>query len=342
MLGLRINKKNAQRAKQYLDKNALLAKRFRLIGKNSFIYLPIEPGTDGKKAKRLELLLDGKLVDKEFEEQGKVSGYRQELMHRLGGKYETATKSYDVIGDIALIDGKGKIGREIAKTIMATNKGVLTVISKGGAVSGRYRTRKYRHVLGKKNYIATYKENGATFRFDIRKTFFSSRLAFDRLRIANLVGESERVIVMFAGMGPFAIQIAKMHRGANVVGIELNKDACSYMKQNISLNRLQNMVAECGDVRRVAKKYAGYADRVIMPLPKDSHSFLDCAVKVGKKKFMLHYYAFGKRETAFAENEKVVKQFFSAHGRRVRVVGKRTVRQYSPKEIEIVLDVAVG
>ncbi|MDE1825474.1 MAG: class I SAM-dependent methyltransferase family protein [Candidatus Micrarchaeota archaeon] len=342
MLGLRTNKKNAQRAKQYLDKHALLAKRFKLIGKDSFIYLPIVPSTDGKKAKRLEGLLAGKLVEKEFEELGNQSGYKKELMRRLGDGYEAATKSYDLIGDMALIDGRGRVAKEIAKTIMATNKGVLTVISKGGAVRGKYRTRKYRHVLGKKNYIATYKENGAIFKFDIRKTFFSSRLAFDRLRIANLVNGNENVVVMFAGMGPFAIQIAKMHRGATVVGIELNRDACRYMKQNISLNHLQNVTAECGDVKRVAKKYMGFADRVIMPLPKDSHSFLGCALKVGKRRFMLHYYAFGKRETAFGENESIVRRFFSAHGRRVRIVGRRTVRQYSPKEIEIVLDVAVG
>ena len=341
MLGLKVNKKDAEKARLYLESHALLSTQHKLYGDNSFIYLPINGQITGKNRRLIEGRLSGSFINFKFENSLKKSKYRKILHDNLGKKYAEVTKSYDVIGNIALINAKGGPAKQIAKAIMATNKSVETVISKGGAVSGKYRVRKYRHVLGKRNFVATYRENGAVFNFDMRKTFFSSRLAFDRLRISKLVKEKENVVVMFAGMGPFAIQIARMHRNAKVVGIELNRNAYNYMKQNIRLNHVTNVIAELGDVNIVANKYKGFADRIIMPLPKDSHNFLDAALKVARKKAVIHYYAFGDKETAFNRSIKKIKEFMMKHGKKAVISNRRVVRQYSPKEIEIVLDVII-
>ncbi|HVA82928.1 MAG TPA: class I SAM-dependent methyltransferase family protein [Candidatus Aquilonibacter sp.] len=342
MLGLKVHKKDAETAKRYLVKKALLDNQLIVFGSNSFIYLPIKGEISAKKRASVEKVTGGKLVSSKFEKAGPKGKYRELLQKKLGKSYDDVTKSYDIIGNIALIDAKGKPAVAMAKAIMQTNKNVLTVISKGGAVSGKYRVRKYTHILGKRNFIADYRENGIELRFDIRKTFFSSRLAFDRLRIARMVKPKENVIVMFAGMGPFAIAIGKMHRDANIVGIELNRDACSYMKQNIALNKTPNVVAELGDVKKVAQKYEGFADRVIMPLPKNSYDFLDSVLKVAKKRCIVHYYAFGDRKTGFKDELKRVKEFFAGRDARIKLLDSRVVRQYSPKEIEIVLDIQLN
>lgn len=342
MLGLKVHKKDAETAKRYLVKKALLDNQLIVFGSNSFIYLPIKGAIPAKKRALVEKAAGGKIVSSKFEKAGVKGKYRELLQKKLGKSYDDVTKSYDIIGNIALIDAKGKPAVAMARAIMQTNKNVLTVISKGSAVSGKYRVRKYTHILGKRNFIADYRENGIELKFDIRKTFFSSRLAFDRLRIARLVKPKENVIVMFAGMGPFAIAIGKMHRDAKVVGIELNKDACRYMKQNIELNKTPNVVAELGDVKKVAQKYEGFADRVIMPLPKSSYEFLDSVLKVAKKRCIVHYYAFGNRETGFKDELKRVKQFFAGRNARINLLDSRVVRQYSPKEVEIVLDLQLN
>ncbi|MDE1845783.1 MAG: class I SAM-dependent methyltransferase family protein [Candidatus Micrarchaeota archaeon] len=342
MLGLKVHKKGAETAKRYLVKNALLDNQLIVFGSNSFIYLPIKGEISPKKKQGVEKATGGKLVSSKFEKSGVKGKYRELLQKRLGKSYDDVTKSYDIVGNIALIDAKGRPATQMAKAIMQTNKNVLTVISKGGAVSGKYRVRKYAHILGKKNFIADYRENGIELKFDIRKTFFSSRLAFERLRIAKLVRPKENVVVMFAGMGPFAIEIGKMQRQANVVGIELNKDACRYMKQNIALNKTGNVVAELGNVKRVADKYKGFADRIVMPLPKTAFEFLGAVLKVAKRKCIVHYYAFGDRETGFEDEIKKVRNFFEKKGRKVKILDKRVVRQYSAKEVEIVLDILVG
>ena len=58
---------------------------------------------------------------------------------------------------------------------------IETVLLKAGPVEGRYRTRKLSYLTGAKKYMVEYRENGCLFRFDPRKTFFSSRLSFEGL-----------------------------------------------------------------------------------------------------------------------------------------------------------------
>jgi tRNA (guanine37-N1)-methyltransferase len=265
--------------------------------------------------------------------------YREELMKGVGKKaYDSVTKSYDVLGDIAIVDGSAKDAKKIGKAVMAVNSNIKTVVRKGGAVSGKYRTRSYLPVMGKKNYIATYRENGAVFKFDIRKTFFSSRLGFERKRISDLINKKENVMVMFAGVGPFAIEIAKAHKDSTVIGAELNAYACKSMKENILLNNVKNVKVEEGDVKTISKKYKRFSDRIIMPLPKESYKFLDSVNTTARKGCVVHYYAFGDRDDPYSKQIKSLKEFFAAKGRSIKVIGKRVARPYSPKEVEVAID----
>jgi tRNA (guanine37-N1)-methyltransferase len=219
---------------------------------------------------------------------------------------------------------------------MDTHKSVETVLRKGGPVSGKYRTRKYIFVLGKKNYLARYNENGASFVFDVRKVYFSSRLAYERKRITDLSKDGERVVVMFAGIGPFAIEIAKKNRKSEVVAIELNKMGYKYAIENIRINKTLNITPILGDAAKPPKACKSFADRIIMPLPMDSYRFLKSAFAMAAKRCIVHYYAFvddgGDREIA------KVKKFSILHGRKFRLLGKRIVRPYSARTAEIVLD----
>ncbi len=249
-------------------------------------------------------------------------------------------RSYDILGSIAIIDFNGTRKEELrfAREILARHKMVKTILAKAGAVKGKYRTRSFRHVLGERNFIADYKENNCRFRFDVRKTFFSNRLSFERSRISSLVKDGEKVIVMFAGIGPYAIQIAKAHKKAEVVAIELNSYACRAMKENMVLNKVQNIIVEHGDVKKVAKKYKGFADRIIAPMPSKSLDFLDEILLASKKKGIVHLYAFGPTSSAFGDVAKALMAHSKANRYTARVLFKRVARNYSPKEIEVVLD----
>lgn len=246
-------------------------------------------------------------------------------------------KGYDILGNIAIIDvEKGE--RATAKKIMAEHSMVTTVIAKAGAVSGKYRIRKFRYVAGEKTYVATYKENNCIFKFDVRKSFFSNRLSFERARILDLVKEKETVLVMFAGVGPFAIEIAKSHPKAKVVAIELNKEAYKSMVDNMTANKIKNMTAVLGDVSTASNRYKNSSNRIIMPLPMKSMEFLDQVLLVAKKDAIVHIYTFGSKESAFAEARQKISEHAKQKGYKVSFLFERVARDYSFNQIEVAVD----
>ncbi|MCL4364778.1 MAG: class I SAM-dependent methyltransferase family protein [Candidatus Marsarchaeota archaeon] len=331
---------NAEKVRKYLARHKLMVNNYRIISADEFIYFPIS-GTDAGLRAFLSRHNAG-IVNRNSKEIPRKPTYREKLMEQLGEEYGNAIKGYDIIGDIATIESKNrKNALKVARAVASINKNVKTVIRKTGPVSGRYRIRKYEYVWGKRKYDTIYRENGAVFNIDVRKSFFSPRLAYERGRINGIVGKGEKVMVMFAGVGPFAIEIAKCHKDAEVVAVELNKQAYRYMIRNIGLNKTKNVDAVLGDVKEVSKSYRHFADRIIMPLPKDSFEFLDSVLKVAKRRCIVHYYAFGRKDTAFKEHIGRLRNFFKSHGRKFKVIFKRIVRPYSPKDIEIVVDFVI-
>lgn len=338
MLGLKVRKENAERVKKYLAGHKLMVINYRIISSNEFIYFPIasRKGIDGSLLKETK----ADIVDTNFEKIEGVSSYKEMLKKKLGKSYSESPRGYDIIGDIAVIDSaESKIAaKKTAQVIMSISKNVKTVLSKGGPVSGVYRTRKFSYIAGKKNYETVYRENGASFSFDVRDTFFSTRLAFERGRIVKECRDKENVLVMFAGIGPFAIEIGRVHRKSKVLAMELNRKAYLAMLDNIRINKAVNVTAECGDVKKLVLKHRNFADRIIMPHPTDSYSFLDAVVAAAGKRCIVHYYAFGKRDGAFDYHTKRLRGYFKGHKIKFRVLFKRVVRDYSPSDIEVVID----
>lgn len=250
---------------------------------------------------------------------------------------------YELLGDIAIIEFKGGRKGEVAlgRELMGRNPLIKTVLAKAGPVTGKYRVRKLRHVCGRRNYLAHYRENGCSFIFDVRKTFFSSKLSFERSRILAQVREGENVMVMFSGVGPFAIEIAKARRSASVIGIEANPDSHRYMLGNIRLNKVSNVTAVKGDVKRAAKRHASFADRVIMPLPWSSLDFLGEALLVSKRKATVHIYVIGDANTVVEHAWRRIREHAKENAYAAKRLFTRVVRTYSPKEVEMVIDYTI-
>ncbi len=341
MIGIKVQKQYAEKVKKYLIKRTLLDNKHKVIGKNSFIYFPI------KKMNRntfvfLEKNFDVKIIKTEFEKQGSFESYRELLKKKLGNEYEKTPRGFEIIGNIAVVDAEPKIAKELSSTIMKVNKNITTVVRKTSAVKGRYRKRGYGYVAGKRTYMARYKENGALLSFDIRDAFFSTKLSFERNRIASLSKGNEKIMVMFAGIGPFAIEIALKNKNAEIIAVELNRKAVACMKENIKINKTYNVTAVGGDVNVVSEKYKAFADRIIMPLPKDSGSFLESVDTVARKKCIVEYYSFVEIDGGVEKLEKKLSEFFSRKGRAFKVIMWRVVRPYSPKIFEIVMEFEIN
>ena len=143
---------------------------------------------------------------------------------------------------------------------------------------------------------------------------------------------------MFAGAGPFAIELGKKFKGSIITAMEENPASFRYMKENITLNRTPNVIPVKGDVKKLAKNYAGSADRIIMPLPWSSLDFLDEAMAVAKERATIHIYIFGKADGLEADSWKRIGAHARKNGYRARKLFTRAVRTYSATESEIVMD----
>lgn len=208
---------------------------------------------------------------------------------------------YDVLGNIAILKSDGKTKKQImieADKIFSSHSGVKTVLSKDNKVSGRLRTIKVKHVKGEKNFIVDYIENNCRFVFDVRKCYFSPRLAGERKLIAERIKSNDKVLVMFAGVGVYPIVIYKTSRPIEIVGIELGRECCKYFKKNLELNKIpvDRVKIIQGDVKKKITKDFGKFDVVVMARPNLKDSFLEYGLYASKKETKLFYYAFSKND----------------------------------------------
>ncbi|MER3601129.1 MAG: methyltransferase [Nitrososphaerota archaeon] len=256
------------------------------------------------------------------------------LASELGERAVHVISAMDIIGDIAIIkvpreleDKKALIGEALLRHL----KHVKAVYRQLGAVSGEYRIRALEHIAGERRTLTLHREYGCSYYVDVQAAFFSPRLAAERDRVASLVREGERVLNMFAGVGPFSILIAKRRPSVKVYSIEANPSAYELLTRNIRLNKVEGrVVALLGDAARIVPSLALTFDRVLMPYPEASYGFIDVALAAARPGAYLHYYRFGRNP------ESVLQEL--GPGRPLAVERWRRVREIGPRLYEFVLD----
>lgn len=203
--------------------------------------------------------------------------------------------SFDIIGSIAILPLYAKNAKKLAGNILKNNSHIKSVFMKAGKIQGRLRRMKLKWLAGDKGTETIHKESGCLFKLDVEKCYFSPRLANDRIDVLKQVKKNERVLVMFSGIGPYAVVIAKNTKAKEVYAVELNKIASAYALENAMLNKLNNLKIIQGDVKKILPKLARQKitfDRIMMARPQLKDDFLDCALKVSKKGTIIHFHDF--------------------------------------------------
>ena len=230
--------------------------------------------------------------------------------------------AYDVLGNIAIVKFKrgAKKNEKVrfAKKILGDYKSVKTVLEKSRKFHGRLRTLSTKYVLGEKTKEALYRENGCEFRFNVETCYFSPRLANERLQIAKMVGKGESVLVLFAGVAPFSIVIAKTGKPRKVVSVELGKECSKYALENVKRNKVKVEIIQ-GDVRRVLPRMKEKFDRIVMARPNLKDDFLDVSFPKCKKGGMIHYYGFYDEDKLDDLRELIYHEALKA-GRKVKIL----------------------
>lgn len=245
--------------------------------------------------------------------------------------------SYERLGDIALVDEDDPdCARRVATALMQSSLPIRSVLNARSKVKGEHRIREWELLAGEETETV-HREYGVELLLDVTKVYFSPRLATERRRVVEQVTPDEHVFDMFAGVGPFAIPIAK--RGAEVVAVDLNEAAVAYLEKNARRNEVASRIAAIhGDVRDVGAEYAGWADRIIMNLPHSAAQFLETAGHIAGDDAIIHYYDIQPDGAPFSPGEQAIRATLGSMYD-IEILERKEVRSYAPHEVNICLDV---
>ena len=319
-LCLVVPKKKAEPVRRRLLEKGLLKRSLQIKSDAKNVYFPVTQRIDlGYPVETAEF--------KEVEEQ--ISDYRV-LVDVPEGLRPLLPSSYDTLGSVALVKMADEVtpyAQQIGKAIIATQKSIRTVCMDSGVVD-EFRTRNVKVVAGEKTTETIHKEYGMTFKMDVAKVFFSPRLATERENVAKQVQQGEVVTDMFAGIGPFSILIAKTRSPKIVYAIDVNPDAIAFMKENMALNKVDNVQPIAGDAREVV---AGLekADRIIMNLPHNASEFVAEAILSLKPGGVIHYYEI-MEEPKLQPRLDGIADIARREGRTLKELARRKVKSYSP------------
>lgn len=327
---LKVKKSLGGVVKKFLQKKGWLDAQ-HVIGKTQrYLLFPLKSADEKLLLRRFNGKIEERALPKVEKRRG---GLKALLRGVIPEKYiDEVVRAYDVVGDIAIIDVPKKLDR-LAKSIAWTLKrafpNIKVVARKIGKVRDTYRIRKLEILVGEKRTETLHKEHG--IKIDLTKAYFTPRSSGERARIAAQVKSGERVLIMFAGVGPYALIIAKKQPKCKIWAIELNPDAYKLMEENIRINRLGHIIKPiCGDVREVVPKLKEKFNRIIMVLPERGFEFLDLAFKVASKKAVVHFYIFlheDEIKKGIAKIQELAKKF----GRKIKIIGAKKVGSFAPR-----------
>ena len=196
-------------------------------------------------------------------------------------EFASVPSGWQVLGDIIIVfipeileDKKTRI----AESLISMYPKCRTVVRDFG-IEGQFRQPKRELLLGSETETI-HKEHGCFFKQDVTKVMYSKGNLEERKRMSQL-GEGEVIVDMFAGIGYFSIPMAVHSRPKKIVGIEINPESFAYLKENIRLNKVEDIfIPICGDCSKFAPE--GTADRVLMGYVGTTHHYLEPAIKALK------------------------------------------------------------
>ena len=331
---VKIPVQETERIKKVLKEKNLIKSDLKIATTKKFSYIPIK-----ESVKKLEF----EVISFEFEENKKKINSYKELLEIPDNIRDILPSSFDIIGEIALIKlqdelipFKKKIGNAILKSIK--NVKTICLIK---PVKGEYRIRDIEIISGENNTETIHREYGLDFFVDIKKTYFSPRLANERKRISDLVKPGEVIVDMFTGVAPFPILISKFSNPKIIYAIDKNKDSIKYAKRNIRLNKaydkIQQFNEDATEIKNIIPK-TEVVNRVIMNLPFSSYDFFDCALSLCKKKLIIHYYEIID-ENDIENRKKDLETIANKRDIKLNKIRIQKIKSYSPREFYICFDI---
>ncbi len=251
-----------------------------------------------------------------------------------------APGSWAVVGDVILVEGAALDDAprpdEVGAALLDLHGNAHTVLAREG-IAGSHREPSVRVVAGDDDTKTVHVEAGTRYALDLETVMFSPGNERERIRMGEVVSEGERVLDMFAGVGYFALPMARA--GARVTAVERRPETFRYLLENIPLNdvddRLRPFRADCADVAPEID-----AERVVMG-HFDAVEYLDPALDALEPGGTIHLHD-AVHESERSRPVERLTEAAGARGRDVTVLDRRAVKGYSEGITHMVVDATIG
>jgi len=270
----------------------------------------------------------------------------------------TAPGSWAVVGSVILVDdGDYHDDAELGDALLELHGDADTVCIRGG-VSGVHRTPDCRVIAGSGDTETVHVEHGTRYALDCAKVMFSPGNQAERVRMGEVASEGERVLDMFAGIGYFALPMARA--GAAVTAVEVNPEAYRYLVENAQLNdvtgNLHAILGDCRDVEttadRVVMGYYGVSDGDSRggdgenasgerSREREAFDYLDTALDALEPGGVVHLHAAVHESELPDGPADRVRDAVADRGREATVDAVRTVKSHSAGVAHVVVDATV-
>ncbi|MCL2890902.1 MAG: class I SAM-dependent methyltransferase family protein [Methanomassiliicoccaceae archaeon] len=313
------------------DKNAKICKG------DGVRYVPIHDGRENDVIGMGIDVVDGETFKRETRSpQNRIKG---SLAHLPKEVVNELPMRWEFVGDIVIlrledsaVPYKDDIGKAYAEALNAK-----TVCADIGGVSGELRKPSMNTIFGT-DTEAVRLENGILYKFDVTKVMFASGNTNERNRMKHIDCKDETIVDMFAGIGYFTLPMAKFSHCKKVIACEKNPDSFRYLKENVRLNEVGDIVEPVfSDNRELNCKDA---DRIIMGYVQKTSQFLEKAGSMIKHGGIIHYH------DTFYVNEyeerlnKIFKDVFGSGG--YDILSVKEVKSFAPSVSHYVADVRIS
>ncbi|MDO8726123.1 MAG: class I SAM-dependent methyltransferase family protein [Candidatus Methanoperedens sp.] len=327
MKAVRVSVDDAETVRKELLSKGAIDKTRKLVKRDGFIEIPV---TDG--AVEFPVI---EQEEPEFYIPKKTLGSILDIPEK---EKKLLPSGWQLLGDVIIVTLHEELEPrkyDIAQALLSMYPGCRTVLLDRG-ISGQMRIPEREIIAGKRTETIN-KENGCLFKLDAMRIMYSQGNLAERKRMSRL-GKGEVVVDMFAGIGYFSIPMAVHSKPDKIFAIEINPVSFGYLRENISLNRVENIIEPVeGDCASFTQR--GIADRVIMGY-FDAHPYLENGISALVHGGMVHYH---EAVPEAVEDRPVTRVVETAKklGRKVEIIEARRIKKYAPGVWHVVVDAKV-
>jgi len=273
-----------------------------------------------------------------------IKQIRKKLKHKISlEKLRLLPDKWEKNGNVLIIKLDEKL-KDYDVVIGETYSDVLgckTVLNDVGGITGDLREPTVEVIYGSSETETIHKENGIKFKLDPQKVMFSSGNMSERIHMSKISCKDEIIIDMFAGIGYFTLPLAVYCKPKKIFACEKNPAAYNFLKENIVLNHVSNIVEPLkGDNREVLPKDT--ADRVVMGYIGGTEKFFSNALESLKNNIgMIHFHEKYPEDIVLDKPIKKFDKKAKKFNRKIMLLDIRKVKSYAPGISHYVFDLKV-